>query len=144
MSEASSPRFFSTEFKVRLLLRLQAGESVAGLSREAGVAPQLIYDWREAYRTYGAAGLNRKRGRKAGWGAPPPLPALSEPASEDAGPSIAGSADGLARAKARIAELERVIGRQQADLHFFREALRLWDATSRSGGAPASTRSSKR
>ena len=56
MSEASSPRFFSTEFKIRLLLRLQAGESVAGLSREAGVAPQLIYDWREAYRTYGAAG----------------------------------------------------------------------------------------
>ena len=144
MSEASSPRFFSTEFKIRLLLRLQAGESVVGLSREAGVAPQLIYDWREAYRAYGAAGLNRKRGRKAGWRAPPPLPALSGPASEDAGPSIAGSADELARAKARIAELERVIGRQQADLHFFREALRLWDATSRSGGAPASTRSSKR
>ena len=47
-------------------------------------------------------------------------------------------------AKARIAELERLIGRQQADLHFFREALRLWDATSRSGGAPASMRSSKR
>lgn len=145
MSEASSPRFFSTELKVRFVLRLQAGETVAGLSREAGVAPQLIYEWREAYRAYGAAGLNRKRGRKAGWRAPPSaLPALSEPASEDAGPSIAGSADELARAKGRIAELERVIGRQQADLHFFREALRLWDATSRSGGAPASMRSSKR
>jgi hypothetical protein len=52
--------------------------------------------------------------------------------------------DELARAQARIAELERVIGRQQADLHFFREALRLWDATSRSGGAPTSTRSSKK
>ena len=145
MSEASSPRFFSTEFKIRLLLRLQAGESVATLARENRVAPQLIYEWREAYRAYGAAGLNRKRGRKAGWRPPSSaLPSLSEPASEDAGPSIAGSADELARAKARIAELERVIGRQQADLHFFREALRLWDATSRSGGAPASTRSSKR
>ena len=71
MSEASSPRFFSTELKVRLLLRLQAGETVAGLAREAGVAPQLIYGWREAYRAYGAAGLNRRRGRKAGWRAPP-------------------------------------------------------------------------
>jgi transposase len=50
----------------------------------------------------------------------------------------------LATAKARLAELERIIGRQQADLHFFREALRLWDATSRSDGAPISTRSSKR
>jgi transposase len=120
----------------------EAGETVAGLAREAGVARQLIYEWREAYRAYGAAGLNRKRGRKAGWRAPPhALPALSGPASA---PSVAGSADELARAKARLAELERVIGRQQADLHFFREALRLWDATSRSGGAPASTRSSKR
>jgi hypothetical protein len=50
----------------------------------------------------------------------------------------------LARAQARIGELERVIGRQQADLHFFREALRLWDATPPNGGAPISTRSSKR
>ena len=114
MSEASSPRFFSAEFKIRLLLRLQAGESVATLARENRVAPQLIYEWREAYRVYGAAGLNRKRGRKAGWRPP--------------------SAADLARAKARIAELERVLGRQQADLH----------ATSRSGGAPASMRSSKR
>jgi hypothetical protein len=47
-------------------------------------------------------------------------------------------ADELAEAKARIAELERVIGRQQADLHFFREALRLWDATSREGVATLS------
>jgi hypothetical protein len=53
-------------------------------------------------------------------------------------------ADALARAKARIAELERLVGRQQADLHFFREALRLWDAASQESGAPASMRSSKK
>jgi hypothetical protein len=52
--------------------------------------------------------------------------------------------DELKKAEARIAELERVIGRQQADLHFFREALRLWDATTPNGGAPISTRSSKK
>ncbi|MGH8324931.1 MAG: hypothetical protein ACRETD_14220, partial [Steroidobacteraceae bacterium] len=93
----------------------------------------------------GAAGLNRKRGRKVGWRTPPPAPPAScEPASADAGPSAAGGADELARAEARIAELERIIGRQQMDLAFFREALRRWDATSRSAGAPASTRSSKR
>jgi transposase len=144
MSEAS-PRFFSTEFKIRLLLRLQAGESVTALARENRIAPQLIYDWRKAHLSSGAAGLNRKRGRKAGWRPPPSaLPAPSEPASADAGQSVTGRADELVKAKARIAELERVIGRQQADLHFFREALRLWDATSRSGGAPASTRSSRK
>ncbi len=58
--------------------------------------------------------------------------------------AAAASGDELAKARARIAELERIIGRQQADLHFFREALRLWDATSRSGGAPTSTRLSKK
>ena len=52
--------------------------------------------------------------------------------------------DELSLAKTRIAELERVIGRQQADLHFFREALRLMDATPPSGIATKSTRSSKR
>ncbi len=144
MSEAS-PRLFSTDFKVRLLSRLEGGEGVAALARESGVAPQLIYEWRKAYRVHGAAGLNRKRGRKVGWRPPSSaLPARSEPTSADAGPSAAGSADELAQAKARIAELERLIGRQQADLHFFREALRLWDATSRSGGAPTSTRSSRK
>jgi transposase len=140
MSE-TSPRVFSTAFKVALVARLERGEPVARLARESGVARKLIYDWLKAYRAHGAAGLNRKRGRKVGWRPPPPaLPASSERASADAGPS----ADELAKARARLAELERIIGRQQADLHFFREALRLWDATSRSGGAPTSTRSSKR
>ena len=144
MPEAS-PRVFSTEFKLRLLLRLQAGELVAALSRENRIAPQLIYDWRRAYLAYGAAGLNRKRGRRVGWRAPPSArPASGASAAAEVDAPDAGRADALARAKKRIEELERVIGRQQADLHFFREALRLWDATSRSGGAPASMRSSKK
>ena len=66
-----SPRAFSTEFKVGLLPRLQAGVSVAALSREYGIAPQLIYDWRKFYRAYGTAGLNRKHGRRSGWRFPP-------------------------------------------------------------------------
>ncbi len=144
MSDAS-PRFFSTEFKVDLVARLERGDPVARVARESGVARKLLYDWLKAYRAHGAAGLNRKRGRKVGWRPPPSaLSASSGPVSADAGPSAAESADELARAKARIAELERLIGRQQVDLHFFREALRLWDATSRSGGAPTSTRSSKK
>ena len=138
-------RKFSIEFKAGLLERVERGERVRAVAREAGVARQLIEDWRKAFRAYGLAGLNRKRGRKPGWRAPPSaFPATDEPACADAGPPAAGNADELAQTRARIAELERVIGRQQADLHFFREALRLWDATSRSDGAPTSTRSSKR
>jgi transposase len=52
--------------------------------------------------------------------------------------------DKLAQAKKRIAELERLVGRQQADLAFFREALRSWDEKRRGSGAPISSRSSKK
>jgi len=53
------------------------------------------------------------------------------------------------RAKARIAELERKMGKQQMDLDFFREALRLIDAlqvkaSEAKTSATSSTRSSKR
>jgi transposase len=66
MSEAS-PRVYSTTFKVDLVARLERGEPVARLARESEVARKLIYDWLKAYRAHGAAGLNRKRGRKVGW-----------------------------------------------------------------------------
>ena len=69
-------------------------------------------------------------------------PASSAPSAEGTSASVAE----LARAKARIEELERLVGRQQLDLDFFRKALRLADALQ--GPAPArgetnSTRSSK-
>ena len=45
---------------------------------------------------------------------------------------------------ARVAELERKIGKQQMDLDFFREALRLIDARDRSSRATPSTWSLKK
>ena len=73
------------------------------------MAGRLSGDWR--------GGLNRKRGPKPGFAR----------ASSDAAPAPDAASE-LARAKARIAELERKIGKQQMDLDFFREALRLIDA----------------
>ena len=148
MSEpGQSPRQFSNEFKERMVLRLEAGERIAAVSDETGVRRKLLYEWRDAYRAMGVAGFNRKRGPKPGWkerraseGRAASAPAFSA----DAAASAARPSDDLRKAEARIAELERVIGRQQADLHFFREALRLWDATTPKGGAPLSTRSSKK
>ena len=138
-------RVFSSEFKQRMVRRLEGGERVAAVAEEAGVKPQLLYDWRAAYRAMGLAGLSRKRGRKRGWRRKWASAGLaSSEASSDAAPSSAKPADPLAKAHARIAELERLVGRQQVDLHFFREALRLWDATSHDSGAPTSTRSSKK
>src|SRR5271157_2878201 len=113
MSEAGkSPRQFSAGLKREMVSRLEAGETVGRAARETGIARKLLYDWLKAYRALGEAGLNRKRGPKPGTrranassSAAPSGPS----SSTDAGPSAAALEDALARAEARIAELERVI-----------------------------------
>jgi len=127
-------RTFSTEFKKAVVLRLEAGERIAAVSEELKIRRKLLYEWRAAYRKLGAAGLNRKRGRKPG----------GARASPDAAPATPAPLTELARAQARIAELERKIGKQQMDLEFFREALRLIDGRDRSSRATPSTRSLKK
>jgi transposase len=137
-------RVFTPAFKQAAVSRLDAGEPVSAVARDLGVARRVVYRWREAYRAEGSAGLSRKRGRKVGWRKPPP--GERPPGVQDGAPGEPRDAAAkLARAEARIAELERLIGRQQADLDFFRRALRALDATARqSAGATASTRSSGR
>ena len=142
-------RIFSSPFKEQIVRRLESGEALAGVSKELGIARKLLYEWRWAWRRHGAAGLNRRRGPKPGrrrsvaTGDPPEAAlASSTAAAEGSSASIAA----LARAQARIEELERMVGRQQLDLDFFRKALRLADALQ--GKIPAlgennSTRSSK-
>jgi transposase len=125
-------RVFSTTFKEDIVRRLESGEALAAVSKEIGIARKLLYEWRWAWRRHGAAGLNRRRGPKKG---------LRRKMATGDPPGAA-----LARAKARIEELERLVGRQQLDLDFFRKALRLADALQ--GPAPArgetnSSRSSK-
>ena len=127
-------RTFSTEFKEAVVLRLEAGERLAAVADELEIKRKLLYEWRAAYRKLGAAGLNRKRGPKPG----------RARASPDAASATPAPLSDLARAQARVAELERKIGKQQMDLDFFREALRLIDARDRSSRATPSTRSSKR
>ena len=127
-------RTFSTEFKKAVVLRLEAGERIAAVAEELKIRRKLLYEWRAAYRKLGVAGLNRKRGRKPG----------GARASPDAAPATPAPLSDLARAQARIAELERKIGQQQIDLDFFREALRLIDARDRSSRATPSTRSLKK
>jgi len=138
-------RIFSTAFKADVVRRLEGGEALARVAKELGIARKLLYEWRSAWRLLGVAGLNRKRGPKPGR-----RRLLARPSSElEAGSSTSNAtpAGELVGAQARIAELERTIGRQQVDLDFFRKALRLIDAPqpgSPAPGAVASTRSSKR
>jgi len=130
-------RQLSTEEKLALLGRIGSGERLVDVAKDAGVLRKSLYEWRAAYRAFGAAGLNRKRGPKPGR-------ASDGPAAAASGPPAARPPDDLAKARARIAELERLVGRQQMDLDFFREALRSWDEKRRDGGAPISSRSSKK
>jgi transposase-like protein len=137
-------RVFSKDQKDRAVRRIEAGETVRSVSEGTGILRNSRYQWLDAHRRMGPGWLEVKRGRKrsAGdFGAR----ASAGPPSAAVDPSAARAPDDpAAAAKVRIAELERLVGRQQVELDFFQEALRSWDATSRSGGAPISSPSSKR
>jgi transposase-like protein len=133
-----SARVFSPAFKLAAVSRVEAGEPIGAVARDLGLARRVLYRWREAWRVEGAVGLSRKRGRKVGWRKRPPG---GPPGGR---PKPAAAAAQLAQAEMRIAELERLVGRQQSDLDFFRRALQTLDATTNeSASATASTRSSK-
>lgn len=149
MSERTGEqRRFSREFKLAALARMAAGENVSALCRELGIKRKCIYQWRERFRLGGPFAL-RSRGRpkkaelaamQAGAelephrdaaGRPAPMPPREPP-------------DELARARERIAELERKIGQQQVDLDFFTGALRRIEASRRPSDGPGGTASSPR
>lgn len=130
------PQVFSREFKVAAMARLEAGETVGEVARELGVSHQVLYAWRARMRAGGAAAL-RPMGR-------PRKEALATAAS--CAPA-APEEQALTAAQARIAALERKVGRQQLELDFFKRALRQVEASRRPSegpGATASTPSSKR
>ena len=134
------PRRFPPSLKQAAMVRLDAGESPAAVARDLGISRKVLYDWRALWRTEGAAGLRQKRGPKPTLGqrrlaalAPPPGPAPPDPAAA------------LAKAQARIGELERIIGRQQAELDVLGRALQtVYADTTLDPSEPGSTRSSKR
>lgn len=123
-------RRYSQAFKLAAVARFESAESVRELAAELGVDRGLVYKWRAAHQAGGAEALGMT-GRPRRSAAPPGL--LAGRLAEDAGPPGAR----------RIAELERMVGRQQLELDFFRAALqRLKDRRRPSGGPfdPTSTR----
>ena len=98
---------YPTAFKLKAIKRVERGEGVLPVARDLGVTRKALHDWVRAYKTMGPEGLNRKRGPKPGR-------RRLKPVSDNA----PGEASRL-----RVAELERVIGRQQVELDFFRQAL---------------------
>jgi len=142
MSKSKSPRVFSREFKLGIVRRLLAGESVSALGRELKLSRKDLYAWRDRFLSGGAQAL-RGRGRppQAASGAAAPATLQTPPDPLD------GPDEQLAAARRRVAELERKIGQQQVELDFFRQALRQVNEPRQPDTAPGvrgSMRSSKR
>jgi transposase len=120
---------YPTAFKLKAIKRVERGEGVLPVALDLGVTRKALHDWLRAYKAFGPEGLNRKRGPKPGRRRLKPV--------YEATPGKAS--------QHRIAELERVIGRQQLELDFFRQALRALEGTPAQGKhRPASAKSSKR
>ena len=118
MKERASPRVFSREFKLGAVRRMQAGERPSGLAWELGVQRKLLYDWKKRVEQGGEDNL-RSGGRP-----------------NRAGAVVAAAQQSEQR---RIAELERLVGKQQALLDFFGRALQQIEAAA-AGKAPSTKR----
>jgi transposase len=117
------------KFKRAAVSRVAAGEPVSSVASDLGIDRRRLYDWQEQVRQGGLEALRGTgRPRKSGLDGPP------------LGSAILNEG---AAARRRIAELERKIGEQQADLDFFRQALRHVKASQHAAGVSGARRSTK-
>ncbi len=92
-------KLYSREFKIAAIRRVQTGEEQAAVARELKIHVTLLARWRKQFRQKGEAGLG-EIGRKVGR-------------------PVGKAEDGT-----RIAELERLMGKQHAAIDFLEQALR--------------------
>lgn len=116
MTQKKERRIFSKEFRLSAVERMIAGESPSALARELGVLRKSLYEWKDTYAELGEVGL----ARQIGW-SPPILPSAAVIAAPASSQAVRGE---LLRARARIEELERKVGKQELELDFFDAALR--------------------
>ena len=111
MAKGKRSRVFSHEFKLDTVQRMLDGESPTTLASELKILRKMLYQWKDAYLSGGAAALRPLgRPRKDQDPNKPPVPKTKR--------------GELLQARQRIAELERKVGRQQLEIDFFEEALR--------------------
>jgi len=127
-------RQFTREFKLKVIERLEAGESGTSLALELSIKRTIIYRWRDLWRHGGTAALRGKPGPRT----------KAEALDLERARGVAARANDLTEARRQIAELERKIGQQQVDLDFFRQALRHIEASRQPSSGPGATASSPR
>jgi transposase len=101
---AKKARKFSVEFKREAVRRMAEATTIVGLAEKLGVRRKLLYQWRDQLKAAGIAGLERRKGRPPG------------------SKSQSVSPPGPSAAEERIAELERLLGRKQLEVDFFKRA----------------------
>jgi transposase-like protein len=101
-------RRFSLETKMSAVQRMLAGENVTALSREMNILRKDLYKWRAGFLLGGPAAL-RGPGRPRG---------VVDTEARGGSRAGTGNKDG------RIAELEKKVRRQQAELDSIRQILR--------------------
>jgi transposase len=112
-------RRFSRSFKIAAVKRVQRGERQAAVARDLGIAIPLLARWRERVRIGGESAL-KEIGR--------PMEAMQRTGGRD---------------ELRVAEMERLVGRQQAAIDFLKRALRRVEElrqAKRGAGAKASSK----
>jgi len=117
-------RSYEARFKEAAVRRMLDGESIMRLSRELDVARAVLYRWRDTYRAEGLAGLERRRGR--------PRPGQQVVSLKSRDP-----------AAERIAELERLVGKQAVELDFFERAFGALNLARPSSDARTASRSTR-
>src|SRR5262247_750407 len=94
-------RLYSREFKISAIKRVQKGEKQAAVARELKISVRLLARWRSQVRKGGEAALG------------------------DIGRRTSENKSGIeSQHEAQVAELERLVGRQQAAIDFLEQALR--------------------
>ena len=100
----SKQRRYSAEFKLDAVSRMEHCKTITGLAAELGIRRKFLYQWRDQLQAGGKAALEGRRGRPPGSASK----AVSQPTP--------------GTAESRIAELERLLGRKQLELDFFKRA----------------------
>ena len=95
-------RRFSREFKIAAVGRVIEGETIGEVARDLDIKFRLLWDWKKRVIEKGEEHLH-ELGRPLG-------PSTNEEASD-------------ASQQRRIAELERLVGRQQMEIRFLDKAL---------------------
>jgi transposase-like protein len=120
MKKAATTRRYSREFKVAAVARVTQGEAITAVARELEIGADTLWRWRKIILEKGEEhlhGVGRPRGR------PRRQPVKTE--------------------NLRMAELERLVGRQQMEIRFLDRALRRIEEQrqeKRDGGEAASSK----